>query len=393
MYKLILVDDDTVALRSLSEVFEWEKFGFTLLSTFTNGTAAMDFISQNLVDLVVTDIKMPALDGLEMAKNCFDRYPNTHFILISAYRDFSYAQKAISYNVIDYLTKPLSIPAMEEAMHKAHKKLSENKAPATSNSALAVQQNIFSHILCGDIKDKEHLKSELNTIGLDESVLDNNCAIVTIQFLGFQNFVKNIWKYGLTRLYNAISLAQETEENIFSSIMRFESDTVEFIMFSKTGNGNFEDNIQNYLKKFRSNVKTIFNLEFEISSISYYPSVTEAAEKRFLSSSIITKAKLYIEEHFGENISLKDIASLVSLSPIYFSAFFKQHTNENFSDYLKNVRLHKAIELLENTDIPVSSVCTMVGYKNITHFYNLIKAQTGMTPNEYRNFKSTKERN
>lgn len=93
MYNLILIDDDTVALRHLSKLFEWENFGFTLSAIFTNGKAAMDYIAQNHVDLVITDIKMPAKNGLDLAKECLELYPDTHFILLSAYRDFSYAAK------------------------------------------------------------------------------------------------------------------------------------------------------------------------------------------------------------------------------------------------------------------------------------------------------------
>ena len=387
MYNLILIDDDTVALRHLSKLFEWENFDFTLSAIFTNGKAAMDYIAQNHVDLVITDIKMPAKNGLDLAKECLELYPDTHFILLSAYRDFSYAQKAISYNVIDYITKPFNIPDIEESIRKAQKKLSSlKKEPFVSKSTLAVQQNIFSHILCGAIKDKEQLKTELNKIGLSERIMDNNCAIITIKFKDFKNFLENSWKYGIQRLHNAISLIYGTDENVFSSLIKYDFDIVEFILINKKGDDNFEIALNKYLQEFKYNMKSIFNLDFSDVEINSFSTVTEAAKKSFASKSIIEKAKQYISEHYGENISLKDIASQVSLSPIYFSAFFKQHTNENFSDYLKKVRLEKALELLVNTDIPITSICTMVGYKNITYFYNLIKLQTGMTPNVYRTF-------
>ncbi len=387
MHNLILIEDDVVALRHLSKIFDWEDLGFTLSGIFTNGKAAMEYIDKNPVDLVITDIKMPAKSGLELAEECFEKYPHIRFILISAFRDFSYAQQAIRYNVIDYITKPFNISDFEKTLLKAAGVISHPKREAFADkNTLAVQQNIFSHILCGEIKNEEKLKDELNKIGLDEGILQNNCCLIIIKFKDFQMFLESSWKYGQERLYNAISLIYGTSEEVFSSIIKCDEDTLELIVINTDNRENLSETSEELIKKFEANLKSILNLEISEKSIIPFESVMDAAKKTLSSKSLIEKAKLYISNHFGETLSLKDIAAHVSLNPIYFSSFFKQQTGENFSDYLKNYRLKKALELLKNTDIPIVSICTMVGYKNTTHFYNLIKAHTNMTPNEYREY-------
>ena len=135
-------------------------------------------------------------------------------------------------------------------------------------------------------------------------------------------------------------------------------------------------------------MNSLLNLKCEEVSEEFYPSIysikQQYSDKDTSQKDIVERAKTYIKKHSSENISLKDVADHISLSPIYFGAFFKQHTGENFSNYLKNVRLEKALDYLKNTDMPISTICESVGYKNTTYFYDLIRLRTGMTPNEYR---------
>lgn len=385
MYKLILIDDDKVALRHLKSLFKWENFGFNLDGIFTDGQSAMDYIVQNQPDLVVTDIKMPLKDGLEIAEECFLKYPNVHFILISAYRDFSYAQKAIGYNVIDYITKPFNIPAFENALIKAFDKISsEHDDASTFQSTVAIQQNVFSHILRNLTKDSDIIRDELRKIDLSEDILSCNCAIVSVVFKDYHKFLESSWKYGQERLSNALSLMLGTSRKAFSSFIFLEEDTLSFICINSSSSLEFDTIISQLTEQFLSNIKSIFNLEIERMDIDYFSTVTEACRERLYANPVIEKAKLYISNNYGNNLTLSEIASHVNMSPTYFSAFFKRQTNENFNDYLKRTRLQKALEFLKNTDIPIMSVCAMVGYKNTTHFYNLIKEETGMTPKEYR---------
>lgn len=102
------------------------------------------------------------------------------------------------------------------------------------------------------------------------------------------------------------------------------------------------------------------------------------------SNSIIIKAKEYIELYYYKGISLDDVSREVDISPYYFSKLFKEETGENFIDYLTNIRIEKAKELLNNKELSVKEICIEVGYSDPNYFSRIFKKWSGKTPTEYR---------
>ena len=100
--------------------------------------------------------------------------------------------------------------------------------------------------------------------------------------------------------------------------------------------------------------------------------------------STMDKAIEYIKEHYTENITLADVAKYVALSPGYFSSIFKQHTDEKFIDYLSKLRINKAIDLLVNSNIKITAIANLVGYKDAQYFHRVFKLYSGTTPSKYR---------
>lgn len=98
---------------------------------------------------------------------------------------------------------------------------------------------------------------------------------------------------------------------------------------------------------------------------------------------IMMRAKAYIDQHYGEAISLKDVAASVYLSPAYFSRLFKQHMQENITDYITRVRVEKAKQLLLDGCYKVYEISERVGYRNEKYFFRIFKKYTGQTPFEY----------
>jgi len=102
-------------------------------------------------------------------------------------------------------------------------------------------------------------------------------------------------------------------------------------------------------------------------------------------SSTIKNAKKFIQKNYGERITLGTVSNYVGFSKTYFSRIFTEETGDNFINYLTNVRIERAKELLKNTDMKIYEICEKVGYPNIEHFSRTFKKIVGVSPLQYKN--------
>ena len=123
MYQIMLVEDEALVRESMAQNTNWEKFGFAPPHVFENGRQAADHLETVLPDVVITDICMPFLDGLELAKLVYERFPETIVVVLTGFSEFSYAQKAIRYHVHDYLLKPVDPDELEASIRRAMRQI------------------------------------------------------------------------------------------------------------------------------------------------------------------------------------------------------------------------------------------------------------------------------
>lgn len=106
--KVLLVDDEPFILQGLAALIDWEGEGYEIVRTAANGKEALDYLNDNQVDLIIADIRMPVMSGLELLQTVREKQiSNAYFAILSGYSDFSYAQQAIQYSCIDYILKPV----------------------------------------------------------------------------------------------------------------------------------------------------------------------------------------------------------------------------------------------------------------------------------------------
>ena len=134
MYKVLIVDDEMPALRYMQTIVEKYAPGFEIAACCTNGEAALAHMQKERVDLLLTDISMPAMDGITLALKARAAHPDIHIIIVTGYADFEYAKGAIQASVDDYILKPVSVSQMKDALDKLRLHLDEEQAlrvPAT----------------------------------------------------------------------------------------------------------------------------------------------------------------------------------------------------------------------------------------------------------------------
>ncbi|MCY1713751.1 response regulator transcription factor [Caproiciproducens galactitolivorans] len=124
MYKVLLVEDEDIIRKGLMFMMNWAEYGCTIVSEAVNGKDGLDKIAGFRPDIVITDVKMPFLDGIEMLKKSIEEY-GFEAIILSGYSEFDYAKEAVSLGVTEYLLKPLDMDLLGKALKKTAAKIAE----------------------------------------------------------------------------------------------------------------------------------------------------------------------------------------------------------------------------------------------------------------------------
>jgi two-component system, response regulator YesN len=119
MHKVLIIDDDRIIRKGLVTTIPWEQHDFQLVGEAADGERGLEIIENCQPHIVISDIKMPFMDGLDMARIAMGRYPAMKFIFLTGYQDFTYAQKAIKVKAVDYLLKPIDKKVLLEKVQKA----------------------------------------------------------------------------------------------------------------------------------------------------------------------------------------------------------------------------------------------------------------------------------
>ena len=175
MLRLMIVDDEQIIREALSSMIDYTSLGYEVIATAKNGMEAYDRIRDDYPDVVITDIKMPFMDGLELAKHIHEDYMNTKVILFSGWDDFEYARLAISYGVSEYIMKHINYEEMQNLLMKMHEELDKefyekmNRARlehAYMESLPLLRQQFFTRLVTEKM-NKNELQSQIDNLKLE----------------------------------------------------------------------------------------------------------------------------------------------------------------------------------------------------------------------------------
>ena len=169
--KVIIVDDEQIIRRGIRTFIPWEKIGCKLIGEASNGIEALSLMEKTTADIVITDIRMPMMDGLELTEELYSKYPHCKVIILTGYSDFEYARKALRFHVTDYLLKPVGEEGLVDVLRKTVLQLNkEDRANRKVTESLnELRQSILRELIAGEIIAKE-LKARIAGVGfnLDE---------------------------------------------------------------------------------------------------------------------------------------------------------------------------------------------------------------------------------
>jgi len=160
MFSVIIVDDELFVRKGLIGMLDWESIGFQVIAEADNGGDALNMIRERKPDLVITDIRMPVLDGIRLIQLSADEKLETEFIIISGHTDFTYAQQAMRYGANDYVLKPIGEEQMVQALEGIRDKLAAKKQLEERRCALEGEK-LIEELIRGEITEADLLSRSL----------------------------------------------------------------------------------------------------------------------------------------------------------------------------------------------------------------------------------------
>ena len=163
-YKVLLVDDEEEAIEAIRLKLEWETLGFEVIGSANNGVKALELVERLQPDVVITDIKMPYMDGLELARALNEDYQNIHIIIFTGFDEFEYAKEAVHLEIEEYMLKPINSQELSECLKRLKKtldnereeKLNVKKLEHYFNASLPMfQTNLFISLIEGRITEAD----------------------------------------------------------------------------------------------------------------------------------------------------------------------------------------------------------------------------------------------
>ena len=159
MYKVVIIDDEPIIVRGLEKTVKWEKWGCVVAGTAYNGIEGMEMIRKEKPDMLISDICMPQMDGLSMIAALKSEFPHMEITILTGYRDFDYAQKAIRLGVCRFLLKPSKMDELSEAISAMLEKLQEKAAIKEAEEEEELEEKGIDAGKNGTEGEKEELES------------------------------------------------------------------------------------------------------------------------------------------------------------------------------------------------------------------------------------------
>ncbi|KRF03623.1 hypothetical protein ASG89_02340 [Paenibacillus sp. Soil766] len=527
MKKIVLVDDEILIRETIRDCIEWEKEGFIFSGDASDGEVALPIIERVQPDILITDILMPFMNGLELSSIMRKQFPDMKIIIISGHAEFEYARTAMQIGVQEYCLKPISPTELVKVIRKVSDEIDKEREikaqllllKEKENAESTVTQDKLLNDLCSgfmttsevmhhsasiqltiissyyvvtvlDLRDTEsykhedmmalqeherlllqkclHLKENYTQLMFQRSrsesvwiIKGDTLACLKQELQQFHDLQKAISEEALsTPISIGIGSVQDRLQNVHLSFLdamedahwrrlsrqnrnvlsELKSETLDptlfldrgaFMDFLKIGShSKLEAFVSAYaaaivdidwqtssigfymlndvtIEAFRSNKDMYRHLPEPDKSLQHFQQMIGAIRnweeactylvkliEQFWTwrarifdkyGDMIVKVKEFMQANFDkDNFSLQDAAEYVNLSTNYLSRVFSQETGQTFIEFLTQIRIRKAMELLKSTSAKSYEIAFLVGYNDPHYFSNLFKRLTGMTPKEFR---------
>ncbi|AEE95921.1 response regulator transcription factor [Mahella australiensis] len=282
MYKVIIVDDESVIRESLANLVDWPSLGFEVAARFRDGQEAIDYITKAPVDVILTDIKMTFVSGLDVAKYVHENKLPIKVVLISGYKEFEFARQAISYNVVHYLLKPTRLSEINRIFKDIKLQLDKEDQEKRQYQELIpiLQEQFLFDLVMGAIRDEKEIKRRIALLGMDIS-LGNRCCVISVKLSQFEQYLNSQWEYGKDNFYTAIRnilRGQQDNVNYFPIYdMQDNQSVIQVLAVSSvdTSEDLLRQGVERHFDAVKQSIEGLFGLKISIDIHRIYENIIE----------------------------------------------------------------------------------------------------------------------
>ena len=390
MYNVIIADDEKIIREFLKNELNWHKLGFNVKGVAANGMEALELVEEYQPDLLLTDIQMPYISGIELARRVREVNPFMDIAFLTAFEEFTYAKKAIQYSVISYILKSQSKEELEQEIWKIKNKLDEKysqhiKLPNTPTEILYekrknILKDIFFNYHDQNIDDKNNNYLLMLIKPYSSEILINEQLINSI----INDILKRYGQFISFTISNKILIFIDDDPKNIQHYKQLIADEI-LQGLKKVLNINVRicisqpfSNISELIKAYNSLLSA---LKTEIESPIVY-----AEDINIETPDILAKKAIQIieEEYSNPFLSVIDISERLHISTSYLSILLKKIYSSSFVKLLTAKRMTIAKNYLLNTNLKILEISELCGYNDQHYFSYCFKKQYGVSPNKMR---------
>lgn len=351
MYRLVVSDDEFNIRQGLTRFIDWKNLGFEVVAQFEDGKEVIEYVESNLVDVVLTDVMMFQVSGLEVAEWIARNRPNIKVIILSGYKEFDYVRKALVSNVYDYILKPVDFEEMKQVFLRLKQDLEWNDREIHQDvrvdllykrhkQLLEFQEDVAAAVCSGNLVHLENAYGQWKAI-VNQKEKHQIMAYV-LQLL--QTVYASLKQEGI---YLGDNLKESKVEQIITGWTKDDLFPQLYVFLVQIGEG-------------------------------------VICKKKPSSESLAERVREYIELHLAEDFSVDDIADSMYVSKSHLSREFKRQTDESIMNFAMHKRMEKTIELIKSGVTSPETLAKQVGYADTKYFKKVFKNHTGCTVKEFQ---------
>ena len=401
MHKLVIVDDEYLVRLGIRETIDWAANGIEVIGDASNGKQGYEMIKELNPDLVITDIKMPIMNGVDLVKTLHKEGFNGEIVVLSGYKDFEYAKETFENGIFSYVVKPIDSDELLEVVLRAVAKLEQKIKDRTLTSKVqtelpTLQSEFMKKLLSSNSFVGSDIPSEL--LNHDISLPTNGTmALISIEEMfkskkSELNIYINLLKEALSKEKIAFvdfdfqdSIVMFLNSNDIEKISLICRDT--FIPFEQktltalTIGLTLYSSLEYIQKTYESCLKLVQSkLLFHLNTVEM--ELDDQTSYRHRQS--ISQFYSIIAEKYSMQLTVRSVSDEMNVSESYLMHLLKDNLGKTFNEILTGYRIGIAKRLLLSGKYRINEVSDKVGYIDVKYFSQVFKKIVGVTPSDYQ---------